>query len=77
MSAAKWALVIVGVLVLLAGIVFSLQGANIIGGSTMSGNPIWIYIGTGVAIVGLVLVALGLRSGGGTTTRTPDSTTAS
>lgn len=69
MSAMKWALVIVGVLLLLAGIVFSLQGANYIGGSAlMSGNPTYIYVGAVVAIVGIVLLALGFRSGrkGGT-----------
>lgn len=69
MRAAKWVLVIVGILVLLAGVVFSLQGANVIGGSAlMSGNSTWIYIGAVVAIIGLVLVALGLRSGGRATT---------
>ena len=64
MAAMKWALVIVGVLLLLAGIVFSLQGANYIGGSAlMSGNPTYIYVGAVVAIIGIVLLALGFRSG--------------
>lgn len=65
MSAMKWVLVIVGILLLLAGIVFSLQGANVIGGSAlMSGNPTYIYVGIAVAIIGIVIAALGFRSGG-------------
>ena len=55
---------ILGVLLLLAGIVFSLQGANIITGSSlMSGNSMYIYIGAIVAIIGLVLLALSSRGG--------------
>ena len=56
---------VVGVILLLMGIVFSLQGMNIItGSSVMSGVSTYIYIGAVVAIIGLVLVVLGLRSGG-------------
>ena len=65
LSAMKWALVVVGILFLLAGIVFSLQGANYIGGSAlMSGNPTYIYVGIIVAIVGVVFAAMGFRSKG-------------
>ena len=55
----------VGVLLLLAGVVFSLQGANYITGSSlMSGNSTYIYVGAVVAVFGLVLIALAARSGG-------------
>jgi protein-S-isoprenylcysteine O-methyltransferase Ste14 len=65
MSTGKWALVIVGVLFVLAGIVMSLQGANYIGGSAlMSGVSTYIYVGAVVAIIGLVLIALGFRGRG-------------
>ena len=66
MSALKWGLIIVGVLLLLAGIVFALQGDGIImGSSLMSGNSTYIYVGAVVAIIGLILVAVGaMRSGG-------------
>jgi hypothetical protein len=74
----KLALLIVGVLLLLAGIVFSLQGANVITGSSlMSGNSTYIYVGAVVAIVGLVLIALASRSGGmpaPSAARTPEGT---
>jgi len=60
----KLALLILGVLLLLAGIVFSLQGADIITGSSlMSGNSTYIYVGAVVAIVGLALLALSSRVG--------------
>jgi protein-S-isoprenylcysteine O-methyltransferase Ste14 len=59
----KAALVVVGVILLLMGIVFALQGANYIGGSAlMSGNSTYIYVGAVVAIIGLVLLGLGFRS---------------
>jgi membrane protein implicated in regulation of membrane protease activity len=62
LSAVRWISIIVGVLLLLAGIVFALQGANIIGGSAiMSGDPTYIYVGVVVAVVGMLLVAIGAR----------------
>lgn len=65
MNARKSALAVVGILLVLAGVVFSLQGANVIGGSAlMSGNSTYIYVGIVVAIVGVVVLALGLRSSG-------------
>jgi len=60
----KLVLLVLGVLLLLAGIVFSLQGANIITGSSlMSGNSTYIYVGAIVAIIGLALLALSARIG--------------
>jgi divalent metal cation (Fe/Co/Zn/Cd) transporter len=57
-------LLILGVVLLLAGIVFSLQGADIITGSSlMSGNPTYIYVGAVVAIIGLALLVLSSRVG--------------
>jgi hypothetical protein len=50
----------VGILVFLAGAVFALQGDGLIKGSTMTGNPFWIYAGLGVAIVGLLIAFFGL-----------------
>jgi len=55
---------ILGVILFLAGIVFSLQGANVITGSSlMSGNPTYIYVGAVVAIIGLALLVLSTRVG--------------
>src|SRR3989442_5553090 len=55
-------LVVFGVLVLLAGSVWTLQGAGFIPGSFMSNNPTWIWFGTITAVVGLGVFAFGIRS---------------
>jgi len=56
--------IVLGVLLLLAGIVFTLQGADIITGSSlMSGNQTYIYVGAVVAIVGLLLLVWSTRGG--------------
>gem|GEM_PF-4065331 len=58
LNSRKLALLVVGILFLLAGIVFALQGANVITGSSlMSGNSTYIYVGAVVAIIGLALIA--------------------
>ncbi|GAA3286929.1 MULTISPECIES: hypothetical protein [Dactylosporangium] len=60
----RWILVIVGVLALLAGVVWTLQGLDVLGGSAMSGNGMWAVIGPIVAVVGLVLLLRGARRRG-------------
>jgi ABC-type transport system involved in multi-copper enzyme maturation permease subunit len=60
---------IVGVVFILFGTVFALQGDGMIGGSPMTGNPFWIYAGSGVAIVGVILAILGFMLG--SRSRTP------
>ena len=55
---------VAGVLLLFAGIVFSLQGADIItGSSVMSGNSNYIYVGAVVAIIGVALLTTSSRAG--------------
>jgi hypothetical protein len=53
----------IGVLLVLVGIVWTLQGLDILGGSAMSGVAIWAVIGPFVALIGVV-VALGARRRG-------------
>ena len=55
-------LVVLGVLVALAGTVWALQGAGFILGSFMSNDPTWIWIGAVTALVGLGILAFGIRS---------------
>ncbi|RFA08867.1 hypothetical protein B7R54_06230 [Subtercola boreus] len=57
-------LVIVGVIALIVGGVFAGQGANLIPGSSMTGDRMWLYIGLVLAAVGVVLIVLGLRRSG-------------
>lgn len=50
-----------GALLLLAGIIFALQGVGVIGGSAMSGVTLWAVIGPVIAVVGLAMAVAGLR----------------
>jgi len=43
---------IAAVLLMLLGLVWTLQGANILGGSVMSGQSQWLYIGIVVLLAG-------------------------
>lgn len=64
MNSGRLGAMVLGVLLLMAGIVFSLQGADVITGSSlMSGNSTYIYVGAIVAIVGLLLLVWSARSG--------------
>jgi uncharacterized Tic20 family protein len=63
--AGRIAFVIVGAITLLVGIVFAGQGANLIPGSSMTGDRTWLYIGLALAIVGIILLVLGVRRRGG------------
>jgi hypothetical protein len=55
-------LVVVGLAAALAGLVWTLQGLGYVGGSFMSGVTVWAVIGPVVALAGLVLITVGLRS---------------
>jgi uncharacterized membrane protein HdeD (DUF308 family) len=46
---------IAAAVLVLIGIVWSLQGLNLLGGSFMTGQPKWLIIGIIVAIAGIVL----------------------
>ncbi len=50
-----------GVLIALAGIIFTLQGLGALGGSVMSGVTFWAVAGPVIALVGLAVAAAGLR----------------
>jgi hypothetical protein len=57
----KWVFLVVGVLLVLTGVVWTLQGLDVLGGSAMSGVTLWAIVGPIVAIAGLVLAFLGAR----------------
>jgi hypothetical protein len=50
-----------GFLLMLAGVVFTLQGVGVLGGSVMSGVSFWAVAGPVIALAGLVLAVIGLR----------------
>jgi len=57
----SWAWLTGGLLAVLLGALWTLQGLNLVGGSVMSGVTVWAIIGPIVAIVGLVLIVVGVR----------------
>jgi hypothetical protein len=52
---------VVGVLLALAGVVWTLQGVGVMGGRAMSGVTLWAIVGPVVAVVGLTLLVVGVR----------------
>jgi hypothetical protein len=57
----RWVWLVIGILVFLMGILWMLQGLDIVSGSPMTGVTLWAIVGPIVAVVGLVLVGIGLR----------------
>lgn len=53
-----WPFLVAGAILAGIGILWTLQGLNVLGGSAMSGSPLWATIGPIVLVVGLVLLAL-------------------
>jgi hypothetical protein len=47
---------VLGVLLVLIGAVWTLQGVGVIGGSFMTGSATWLVIGLVCVVVGLALV---------------------
>ena len=58
------ALITIGVIAVILGGVWAGQGMNLIPGSFMTGSRMWLSIGLIVAIVGVILIMLGLRRPG-------------
>ncbi|WP_344088247.1 hypothetical protein [Luedemannella helvata] len=59
----RWILIVGGLLLIASGVVWTLQGLNLLGGSSMSGNRTWAVIGPIAALAGVVAVRGGLRRG--------------
>lgn len=55
-------LIIGGAVLALVGAVWGLQGLGYLSGSAMTGSTVWAIVGPLVAIAGLAMLALGLRS---------------
>jgi hypothetical protein len=61
MSMIRFLLVVAGLFITLAGVIFALQGVGVIGGSFMSSTTTWAVTGPLIALAGLALLVLGLR----------------
>ncbi|MEN3269351.1 hypothetical protein [Pseudonocardia sp.] len=57
----RWLPPVLGALMLIIGAVWTLQGANVLGGSFMSGSRMWLLIGLLVLIAGVGLLSFSLR----------------
>lgn len=58
----NWLVVaVIGVVLLVVGVFWALQGFGTIGGSFMSNNSTFEIIGPVIAVVGLLLAILGIR----------------
>ncbi|MSQ40938.1 MAG: hypothetical protein EXR55_04645 [Dehalococcoidia bacterium] len=57
----RWRLLIPGVLVALLGLVWTLQGFNVLKGSGMSDQSFWAGAGIVALLIGVAVTFLGLR----------------
>ncbi len=57
-----WLPLTLGLLAVVVGAVWTVQGLGYVGGSLMTDRRIWVVIGPIVVLVGLVVLWLGLRS---------------
>ena len=55
--------IIVAIILIALGALWSFQGVGWIGGSFMSGDRTWLVIGIAVAVAGLALLIRALRRG--------------
>ena len=56
----SWPFLVPGVILTGAGLVWTLQGLNVLPGSVMSGSSFWATAGPLVLVVGLVLIAVAI-----------------
>ena len=57
----RTAMIVAGVLLLLVGVVWILQGINVLPGSFMTGQTKWAVYGTITAVIGIALIVLSRR----------------
>jgi predicted phage tail protein len=47
---------VVGVVLVLVGAVWFLQGIDVLGGSSMTGNAFWAFVGAPMVVIGVLLL---------------------
>jgi hypothetical protein len=57
-----WLVLALGLLAVVVGAVWTLQGLGYLGGSAMTGETVWAIVGPVVGVVGLALIGFGLRA---------------
>ena len=57
-----WLRLSLGLLAVVVGLVWTLQGLGTLRGSAMSGDDVWAIIGPIFVVIGLALLVVGLRA---------------
>ena len=57
-----WFRLTLGLLAVVVGLVWTLQGLGYLRGSLMSGDDVWAIVGPVFVVIGLVLLLVGLRA---------------
>jgi hypothetical protein len=57
----QWAGVVWGLVTTLVGALWALQGLGLVGGSPMTSDPRWIWIGLAVVALGVFMMYRGMR----------------
>jgi hypothetical protein len=60
----RWSLIWTGVALVVVGAVWIFQGIGVLKGSFMTGDASWSWIGAACVLVGLAILARGLRRSG-------------
>ena len=60
-AAVKAALLAIAAILLICGVLFTLQGVGLVGGSAMTGDTTWAVIGPILAVIGLGVGGWALR----------------
>jgi hypothetical protein len=55
-----WPFLVPGVVLSVVGLVWTLQGLDVLRGSVMSGSSLWATIGPIVLLIGLVLIGIAI-----------------
>ncbi len=55
-----WPFLVSGVILSCVGLIWTLQGLDVMRGSAMSGSSLWATVGPIVLVVGLVLIGIGI-----------------
>jgi hypothetical protein len=56
-----WVLLAIGIMLDIVGLIWVLQGLNVLPGSFMTGQMFWAYAGGVLTVLGMVLVAFAMR----------------
>jgi hypothetical protein len=57
----KYGLLVLGIVLLGVGALFSLQGLGIVKGSFMTGQGMWLWVGLACVVLGAAVIASAIR----------------